>query len=233
MKDERDYFIFKISESNLKLNDENIISIVKQMNNKNYFIGCFQNLNCFKTITPILKNEFSLKTPLSKNNEKLKKNILETRNSVFLHIRRGDYLTNNNYCFVKLGAGYYNGALRIIKERLDNPHIFVFSNDIEFCKNNLIKSLDSNIIKNMEFSFIEGNDEGNASEEMELMKMCQNAIIANSTFSWWAAYLMDNKNKIVITPSAFFYDDTNPKVKHILPKDWIVIDYIWGMEIKL
>lgn len=226
------YFINHITESRINTNDKNIIKSLAKLGDRVFFNDCFQNLVYFNHIDNILREEFRLIKPLSKRNLVLKEEISKTKDSIFLHIRRGDYLYSLNNKYVALGCGYYNGALKIFKERLKHPHIFVFSNDMEFAKKHLLDSLDSSIIKNMEFSFVMGNDEANAIEEMELMRACKHAITANSTFSWWAAHLIDNVSKIVTIPSSFFYDDTNPKVDYILPKGWRKIDYVWGHEIK-
>lgn len=128
--------------------------------------------------------------------------------------------------FVKLGSGYYSGAIKALKRRLKNPHIFVFSDDMEFAKTHFLNSIDTNGI---ELDFI---DSGSTIEDFCLMQSCKNAIIANSTFSWWAAYLIDNADKIVAIPSRFFYDDTIPKVSYIKPEGYIEIDYNWGFEVK-
>lgn len=141
-----------------------------------------------------------------------------------MHIRRGDYLIPEHSGYTKLGQCYYTKAIQVIKERLGNPHFFIFSNDIQWCKDNLPQALSSVIDKDW-LTFVEGNDEGNAIEEMELMRSCEHAIVANSTFSWWAAYLMKNPKKICIMPSSYsIYDDVNK----ILPLEWILIDPIWG-----
>ena len=83
---------------------------------------------------------------------------------------------------------------------IERPYIFVFSNDIEWCEKNLFSLVD---FSGCDVDFVKGNSEGNAAEEMELMRSCKHGIIANSTFSWWAAYLMDNSNKKIIMPTQF------------------------------
>ena len=218
-----------IYESPQMLEDSSVIKNAMNLNPRTYFCGYFQHLHCFSHIKSIIRTEFTLKSPLSNANQKLKERILSTTNSTFLHIRRGDYMQISH--FIKLGSGYYNGALRAIKARVAKAHIFVFSDDIDFAKTHLLKCLDLELIRAFEWEFVDGNDESNAVQEMELMKSCQNAIIANSTFSWWAAYLMTNPRKVVVMPSRFFYDGTIPKVEYIKPNDYIAIDYNWGFEL--
>lgn len=175
----------------------------------------------------MLLDDFSLKIPLDSPNQIWKDKILSSKNSVFLHIRRGDYLSAENAIFVRLDKGYYNGALRLIREKIGRIHLFVFSNDMVYCKENLSEFLDSNLCD--EIDFVEGNGEDNATFELELMKSCQNAIIANSTFSYWAAYLMNNPRKIIVAPSEFFYTIPSKPFENIVsklcPKDWQIVDY--------
>ncbi len=197
-----------------------------------YFQGYFQNLIYFNDISDIIKKDFTYTGELSQSNKDIKSKIENINNSVFLHVRRGDYLDNDNCMFVKLGSTYYNNALKIMLERLSNPYVFVFSNDIAWCKSNFLNYIDSDIKKHIAIEFIEGNSEGNAIEEMELMRSCQHAIIANSSFSWWAAYLIKNQDKIVMMPSQILYDD-EVNSKDIYPKDWIMLDYIWGDIVKV
>nr|WP_245945811.1 alpha-1,2-fucosyltransferase [Helicobacter didelphidarum] len=175
----------------------------------------------------MLLQDFTLKIPLDSKNLATKNRIVNTKDSVSLHIRRGDYLESVNY-FIHLGSGYYNGALRALKKRVSKAHIFVFSNDIEWCKNHLLSSLDSHLIQDFTFEFVDNNGEGQAAFEMELMKTCQHNIIANSTFSWWAAYLNQNPQKIVICPNKMVYSKNEHKN---YKKEWIKIDYIWGNEL--
>ena len=210
------------------LEDENLIKNVAKLHDSTYFRGAFQHLHCFSHIESIIRKEFTLKSPLSPANQRLKERILATADSVFLHIRRGDYLQIPH--FIKLASGYYNGALRAILARVSNPYIFVFSDDIDFAKSHLLKYLDSSLTSKAKWEFMSGN-ENNPVQEMELMRSCKHAIIANSTFSWWAAYLMANPHKVVAMPSSFFYDDTIPKAQYLKQNGYIEIDYNWGFEV--
>lgn len=216
-------------ESPQMLEDKNLIANSAKLPNHTFFWGCFQHLHCFSHIDSTIRAEFTLKTPLNHVNQQLQNHILTTKDSTFLHIRRGDYMQIPH--FIKLATGYYNGALLALLKRVANPHIFVFSDDMDFAENYLLKCLDSALTNKAKWEFVKGNDESNAAYEMELMRTCQNAIIANSTFSWWAAYLIDNPHKVVVMPNRFFYDDTIPKVSYIKPKGYIEIDYNWGFEV--
>ncbi len=128
---------------------------------------------------------------------------------------------------MRLGKSYYERAFATLKQYIPNAHLFIFSNDIPYCKSHFTKKAASDehiSTQGLEFSFIESNDEGKAAQEMELMRSCENAIIANSTFSWWAAYLIENPHKIVIAPSVFFIK-ANPlhQTSLILPREGVTL----------
>ena len=106
---------------------------------------------------------------------------------IAIGIRRGDHVKVN----ASSDLNYYNIAIEIICSKIHNPFFFIFSDDIDWCKKNL------NI--NHEHSFVNGS-ESLPFEDMELMSKCQHNIISNSTYSWWGAYLNNNKDKIVISP---------------------------------
>ncbi len=193
-----------------------------------YPFGYFQNLIYFNDIYSTIREEFCLKIPLKPHNQALKEKIEKTENSVFLHVRLGDYLkmeaTNGN--LVRLGKTYYQSAIEILKTKLGQPHIFIFSNDIDWCEKNLCNLLD---FKGCHIEFVKANGEGNAAEEMELMRVCKHAVIANSTFSWWASYLIDNPDKQIIMPTQVFNDTRRiPKSNMLAKKGYILIDPFWG-----
>lgn len=198
---------------------------------RDYFRGYFFSIAYFNEIREILLRDFSLKTPLDSKNLATKKHILSVKDSVFLHIRRGDYLECNDFAI--LGSSYYNAALKIIKNALPHATIFVFSNGINWCKENLLGYLDSNITQGLNFEFIDNNHEGCAAFDLELMKSCKHAIIANSTFSFWGAYLIENPSKIVVMPNVYSY--SNPPLSRDNLKDgqktWHIIDIYWGNEV--
>lgn len=199
-----------------------------------HFFGYFQNVFFFEHIRNTLLQEFTLRTPLSNKNQKLKEQILSEENSCFLHIRRGDFLDPINWDIYQLGETYYKSAINFLKNKVKNLHIFVFSNDMQWCKKNLISQIGENTTKDIKITFVDNNDEGNAIEDIVLMKHCKHAIMANSTFSWWGGYLIENTEKICVMPNRFFY---NPKkeVAHMLVpidkttyKEWCLIDPVWG-----
>lgn len=198
--------------------------LYNNFNPHSYIEGYFQNLVYFENIDSIIRKEFSLKTPLQSHNKELKTKIEKIRNSVFMHVRLGDYITDGGY--VHLGKTYYQNAIDTIKEMIERPYIFVFSNDIEWCEKNLFSLVD---FSGCDVDFVKGNSEGNAAEEMELMRSCKHGIIANSTFSWWAAYLMDNSNKKIIMPTQFLNNlDMLPQANMLAKENFIRLNPFWG-----
>lgn len=189
-----------------------------------YFEGFFANLCYFSGIDSILRQEFTQRH-MAESTKALQSQIKRTRNSVFLHIRRGDYLRAENWEYVKAGSAYYNGALRLITSHVQRPVVFVFSDDLAWCRENLLSLLDSRLCEKVEFVFMGNNDESNATDDLTLMASCEHAIIANSTFSFWAAYLIANPDKIVCVPSAYLWNGTIPKC---YPESWHKLDVYWG-----
>lgn len=220
-----------IIESGVEKNVESKLKSGNYYKERDYFRGYFFNIAYFSEIRDILLADFTLNTPLDSKNLAIKTRILNTQDSVFLHIRRGDYLHANH--LAKLGNSYYNSALKIIQNALPHATIFVFSNDINWCKKHLLQNLDSNITRDFNFEFIDNNHEGCAAFELELMKSCKHAIMANSTFSFWAAYLIENPSKIVVMPNLYSYNShgITHKDLHKEQKSWRVIDIIWGEEV--
>ena len=178
-----------------------------------YLEGYWQDERYFRGIRDILIKEITLKKPLE-NTSNLE-NIKNT-NSVSIHIRRGDYV-NNPKTLKKHGIcslEYYREAIELIKEKINDPHFFIFSNDVEWVKENL----------KIEKMFTLSGANYTDCEELILMSKCKHNIIANSTFSWWAAWLNQAKDKIIIAPKQWFNNvDRNKQTKNLIPKSWIKI----------
>lgn len=141
---------------------------------------------------------------------------ITTNNSLSIHIRRGDYLSNKIASDVLgiLPIEYYTAAYRKILDEITLENVFVFSDDIDWAENNL------SFVDNAVFINSKGNN--NDLVDFILMQHCSHNIVANSSFSWWAAYLNPNPDKIVIAPKRWFnkapYD-----TKDLIPEGWIRI----------
>ena len=188
--------------------------------------GYYGNLVYIDGIAEILRRDFTC--TLNSQNQHLQTLIQNTPNATFLHIRRGDYLRLWEY--IELGKAYYECAIAQVCKTLGKVHFFVFSNDIAWCKQEFLGLLDSRVYAGSSFSFIDSNDESNPTQELMLMRSCQHAITANSTFSWWAAYLIENPHKIVVMPSIHLLDEPECS-NNVMPRDWIVLNPTWGNQV--
>jgi hypothetical protein len=177
-----------------------------------YLLGYFQKEFFFN------KKNISKKFNLNFNegiDQGLKKKILQS-NSVSIHIRRGDYLSKKLFeKDITLPVNYYKISIDYIKKKIPNPIFFIFSDDIMWVKNILKKELP--------FIHIVDNSKYKNSPKIDffLMSICKHNIIANSTYSWWAAWLNKNKSKIIIAPSD--WKDKSPILKNNIqiPKSWV------------
>lgn len=184
-------------------------------NSKKYtsLIGYWQAEKYFLDIRDELLEDFKVKELPAALNAKWATQI-NSVNAVSIHIRRGDYVKDKatNVMHGFCGLQYYVDAIEIIKNKIENPVFFVFSDDMEWAKNNLKSSLP--------VFFVENNPVEQAHEDMRLMSLCKHNIIANSTFSWWAAWLNNNTNKIVIAPKLWFADEKY-KNEDLIPDKWL------------
>ena len=175
-------------------------------------LGYFQNLNYIVPFGNEIKNHFSFNsTIINAANQLLEKKIKNAENSikVSLHVRRGDYL-NIQHVLPVCSIDYYRVAIEKIKLIEKKISIIVFSDDISWCKENF---------QNENFLFFESNE--NPAIDLAAMTLCNHHIIANSSFSWWGAWLSKNKNT-VIRPKLWF-GPNGPKNENICPTNWIAI----------
>lgn len=165
----------------------NYQSELLSLKNDAYLIGVFANNTYFDDYRQELIHDFSLKEEMSAANLDMLNKIKET-NSVSLHIRRGDYVKLGITC----NLNYYYKAIDYICSQTENPHFYIFSDDVNWVRDNLKIS--------HPHTFVDINDGKTGYFDMELMKNCRHNITANSTFSWWAAYLNQNPQKIALAP---------------------------------
>ncbi|MBR2179243.1 MAG: alpha-1,2-fucosyltransferase [Selenomonadaceae bacterium] len=162
-----------------------------------YLRGYWQDERFFANIADILREELTLKVPLSNRGKdnvafSWEQKILSTECSVSIHIRHGDYIhdPNANKGYGLIPLEYYYECIEILKKQYENLKAFVFSDDLKWVQNNL--KLDIPV------EFVSGCEKD--VEELYLMSLCKHNIIANSTFSWWGAWLNKNPDKKVFTP---------------------------------
>jgi len=203
-------FKYKIIYENNLFYDPNILSFPDNI----YLIGYWQSEKYFSNIRNIIKDDFTLKIKTRHLNRLL--DLINRCNSVSIHIRRGDFVNNkdtNKYHGI-CDLGYYHSAVNIISKKLCNVSYFVFSDDIAWAKENL--KLKGRV------TFIDKKYKLEDFEQMMAMSCCKHNIIANSSFSWWGAWLNQYKNKIVISPKKWL-NDKHFNTKDLIPENWIKI----------
>lgn len=176
-----------------------------------YMIGYFQTEKYFKKLRQALLDDLSVVEELNDANKSMLEQI-NSSNSVSLHVRRGDYLKLGGLHRV-CSLEYFTQSISYISEHIDSPHFYIFSHDMTWAKENLV-------IKHPH-TFVDINPIEKWFPDLELMKSCKHNIVANSSFSWWSAWLNQNPQKIVIAPRPWFNDDG--KMKDIVPREWISI----------
>lgn len=149
--------------------------------------GFFQSAKYFPEQKKILQEEFKIIKPLSQENRKWI-DIIQNSNSVCVHIRRGDYTKKGR---LHCTESYYLRCVQEMKKRVSNPQFFVFSDDIKWVKENIVFDAD-------DVWYVDENND--SCDEIRLMSSCSHFVISNSSFGWWAQYLSNNANKVVIAP---------------------------------
>lgn len=173
-----------------------------------YLSGYMQDEDFFKEFADDIRTEFSFKNPPSANNQKII-DQMKQENSVCLHIRRGDYIRIG---YPLLSQTYYDNAIQYIKNHDPDPiHLYIFSNDIEKARQ-IFKTTEKH-------TFIHNKQD---IEDLRLMTHCRHNIIANSSFSWWGAWLNPNPDKIVVAPDKWDYWH-DWWASEIVPPNWVTL----------
>ncbi|HET9503946.1 MAG TPA: alpha-1,2-fucosyltransferase [Hymenobacter sp.] len=180
-----------------------------------YFEGYWQSELYFQKHEQLIRQCFKFKTPLAGKNLQLAQQM-EGENAIAIHVRRGDYANNQHINGVHgtCSPEYYQAAISIIASQVSNPVLYIFSDEPEW------------VAQNMQFgypvTYVSHNTGKSSFEDMRLMSLCKHNIIANSSFSWWGAWLNTNKNKIVVAPKQWFA--TMPEYSiNLIPLSWIQI----------
>ncbi|TDQ09945.1 alpha-1,2-fucosyltransferase [Pedobacter metabolipauper] len=186
----------------------------KNLKNNCYYDGYWQSEKYFKPIAGILRKELNLDLDLDLKNQQFMRHI-DSCESVSLHIRRGDYVSKipgqNTYKIC--GMDYYQQAIQYFKEKLTDAVFYVFSDDMEWARANFTGD---------QFIMVDHNPD-QPHIDLQLMSSCKHHIIANSSFSWWAAWLNDFKDKKVISPKSWFNNPNTDLLatNMLIPKAWI------------
>lgn len=203
-------------EAKLNLYNEKTISHDNEVYNLKlpiHFDGYWQSFKYFDFIKADLQKELVLISKKTKVQDSYFFR-LKLFPSVAVHIRRGDYVTDEitNQIHGVCSLEYYLNSIEYFKRKIPNVQFLIFSDDITYVKS---------ILGNMSnYIYIENLD--NHVEEFDLMKQCDHFIISNSTFSWWAAWICSNEDKEVIAPNRWYKDDDfESKTKDLIPTNWL------------
>lgn len=211
--------IVKIFNFNINLFIENNfkydLNAIKYNKSINYYIGYFQSFKYFEKYEEEIRKDFTFKNKIDINSHIEAKEIL-SNNSVCINIRRGDFL-NDESLGVKSTLYYLEGIKQLNSiTNLDNLIIYVFSDDIDWCKENLNFSYQTKFMEHSLAGY-------KFSEYLQLMTFCKYFIIPNSSFAWWAAYLSSREGKVVIVPEKWHnYHNDGDDVDLILDS-WVRI----------
>lgn len=178
-----------------------------------YIDGYWQHYKYFTDLHPQILDEITLKNPCSIEVEEIAAKM-KNSSSVAVHIRRGDYITDpsaHNFMGV-LPVSYYTEAIKYLRVKITNPRFYFFSDDLDWVRENLITGDDMEVIE---------VKDGKDYIDLDLMSKCAHNIIANSSFSWWGAFLNRNPDKIVVAPAQWVVPaDINRKIELVFPT-WI------------
>jgi hypothetical protein len=199
-----------------QIENELITLPIHSKNGNLYLDGYFQSEKYFKPIRQQLLNEFEF-PEFDPYNEDLKQQIIKSRNSVSIHVRRGDYIKSERILNVHgvLNYSYYQKAIDILNAVFTGLDFFIFSDDMKWAKETF---------KEYNTQFFDHNKGNESWKDMALMSYCKHHIIANSSFSWWGAWLSKNTG-YTFAPSRWFNPLTvNFNIRDFIPDNWTILD---------
>lgn len=180
-----------------------------------YLDGYWQSYRYLEHIRDVILREFVPKDHSRKRVDQIHDKLTK-KNLVAVHFRRGDYLSNakSRTIYTECSTYYYYTAMKIIARSISNPLFLVFSNDIEW------------VIRNVFFEypviFVEEKWDLTSIETLYLMSLCDHFIVANSTFSWWGAWLSKNQDKLVFAPERWYLDNS-VILNDLIPEQWMTL----------
>jgi hypothetical protein len=210
------FHLSKIKKKWVIENNRSFIPDILNITDDKCLIGAWQSEKYFESSSLALKKQLLFKNTLQ-SNSKVLLDKTNKNNTVCLHVRRGDYVTSPLYkkTIGALSVNYYRNAINHFSRQIEKPFFHIYSDDLEWCRKYFN---DSNVI------LIENEHVGkNAFNYFQMMTQYTHYIISNSTFSWWAAWLGENKNSTIITPKIWTRDPLM-RPETIVPERWIKLD---------
>jgi hypothetical protein len=186
--------------------------VVLDLPDNTYLDGYWQSHRYFDDSVDPIRADFTPLVPFGLQDEKIAA-VIAIGDAVSVHVRRGDYVTHQAAVTAhgQCSLDYYKTALTYILPHVARPHFFVFSDDPAWTRENLPLPGPA--------TFVDHNGPAAAFQDLRLMSLCKHQITANSSFSWWGAWLNPHPNKIVITPKQWFADPRN--TDSLTPDDWL------------
>jgi hypothetical protein len=178
-----------------------------------YLDGYWQSEKYFADVADVVRSELTVAIEPDDKNRQMSEMIRKSE-AVSLHIRRGDYVSNPvmNRFHGLCSLEYYQKGMEMVFSKTKNAHFFVFSDDPAWAK--------ENVNSDHPLTFIDFNGAERAYEDLRLMSLCKHHVIANSSFSWWGAWLSRNPSKVVVAPAKWF---SNPNINtdDLIPQGWV------------
>ena len=187
--------------------------LLDQARTGGYLQGYWQSERYFVKHAASIRNDFTFRQPQTEYNSELARTIRDCV-AVSIHVRRGDYVSDAKTLSVygTCTPEYYFKAIEYLCQGIPDARLFVFSDDPKWVAEVLVPRYPGLVL-------VEHNRGDSSYNDMRLMSMCRHHIIANSSFSWWGAWLNSSKNKIVVAPRLWFLNGTNDC--DLIPSSWI------------
>lgn len=177
--------------------------------------GYWQHYLYVERVADQLRKDFIFPNLKPSKNLDLLNELKQNEQSVALHVRRGDYL-KDPFLGGLVNLDYFEKAISLIKGQIEKPVFYVFSDDMSWCRENLPLSDDK-------AKFIDWNKGAESYRDMQLMSNCKHAIISNSSFSWWAAWLNQHPGKVIIVPKTWYRSPNTHDTEQMHPRMWMRI----------
>ena len=176
-------------------------------------IGFFQSETYFIDFADQIRRDFTLKDPISEASRIWANRIQNDPMPVSLHIRRTDYVAQGEYL---PSIDYYKRCIGILRENFPEISLYIFSDDLNWCRQNLNFGLPT--------YFVDANDESRGYEDMFLISLCRHHVNANSSFSWWGAWLDNRAGSLVFAPRRYFKSYYRIAESKRIPQRWIIFE---------
>lgn len=186
---------------------------VLKMGNNTYFSGYWQTEIYFRDYESRIRKNFEFRYEPAGLNASLAK-LITAQNAVSVHIRRGDYVSDSiaNQVHGTCSPAYYEKAVEYIISKVANPTLYIFSDEPEWVRQHMSFAAPA--------TYVAHNHGANSYEDMRLMSLCKHNIIANSSFSWWGAWLNKNPDKCVVAPSRWMTTE-QAESSNLIPHNWV------------